>query len=462
MHWQQGGVQPPTDVASSFYPVRGVYSSADALVVDAQMSEIAAAGIGVVITSWWGRGSREDRRLPQLLGAARRHGLSVAAHLEPYRGRTVESTEADIGYLRGLGISDVYVWASSELPDRGMGGDERANRRRPRLREHEPRRAAPPRAASTASTPTTSCSSTAASSRASASRRVGCTSCAHRRSARATTPGAQPRDLRVKPRRDGARYDGMWRGALRAEADLVTVTSYNEWHEGTQIEPARGRPERLRVVRGRLGPPRPRGRDGVSGSHRLLGAAPHARLTTSAEQLETSASSTSAGVDAAQRRRARDRPRSRAMTRARATRAPSSAPKQSSALGREDAAPAGLTARDPLELPQLLERIDADVRVRADARAGCRGARSARRGGSRPRDRPRSSGTRRRWCRSRRAGRARRRRRASRGRPWRAGRGSPCVPAARSAGSRAPRDTPRSRAAARTRGCAAAVPRLAA
>ena len=96
LHWQQGGVQPPTDVASSFFPVRGVYSSADALVVDAQMAEIAGAGIGVVITSWWGRGSREDRRLPQLLGAARRHGLSVAAHIEPYRGRTVASTEADI------------------------------------------------------------------------------------------------------------------------------------------------------------------------------------------------------------------------------------------------------------------------------------------------------------------------------------------------------------------------------
>ena len=43
----------------------------------------------------------------------------------------------------------------------------------------------------------------------------------------------------MKPRRDGARYDGMWRGAVRGRADLVTVTSYNEWHEGTQIEPAR-------------------------------------------------------------------------------------------------------------------------------------------------------------------------------------------------------------------------------
>jgi hypothetical protein len=31
----------------------------------------------------------------------------------------------------------------------------------------------------------------------------------------------------------------MWQAAIRAAPDVVTVTSYNEWHEGTQIEPAR-------------------------------------------------------------------------------------------------------------------------------------------------------------------------------------------------------------------------------
>jgi hypothetical protein len=30
----------------------------------------------------------------------------------------------------------------------------------------------------------------------------------------------------------------MWRAALAAHADVVTITSYNEWSEGTQIEPA--------------------------------------------------------------------------------------------------------------------------------------------------------------------------------------------------------------------------------
>jgi len=49
-------------------------------------------------------------------------------------------------------------------------------------------------------------------------------------------------DTRIKPRRNGATYDAMWTAALRSDADLVTITSYNEWLEGTQIEPARRDP----------------------------------------------------------------------------------------------------------------------------------------------------------------------------------------------------------------------------
>ena len=48
----------------------------------------------------------------------------------------------------------------------------------------------------------------------------------------------------MKPRRNGATDDAMWRAALAARADLVTITSYNEWNEGTQIEPASSAPHR--------------------------------------------------------------------------------------------------------------------------------------------------------------------------------------------------------------------------
>ena len=237
-HWQQNGLRPPSDVASSFYPARGVYSSADSLVVEAQMREIATARIGVVITSWWGRSSREDRRLPLVLDAARRNGLAVAAHLEPYRGRTVASTEADIGYLRGLGISDFYVWASGELPATEWAA---LNARLEGVRVF---------------------ANTNLAGRAAAGGFDGLYTydvllfdgglfprlCAQARRlnllcAPSVGPGYDARrattDARVKSRRDGARYDAMWRGAVRAGADQVTITSYNEWHEGTQIEPAR-------------------------------------------------------------------------------------------------------------------------------------------------------------------------------------------------------------------------------
>ena len=237
-HWQQGGSLPPVDVASSFYPARGVYSSADAVVVHAQMAEIARAGIGTVIASWWGRGSREDRRLPHLVAAARQHGLTVAAHLEPYEGRTVASTGEDIAYLRTLGIADFYVWASVALPDAEWA---ELNTGLEDVRVF---------------------ANTNLAGRAAAGRFDGVYTydvllfggdlfprlCEQARRLRllcapSVGPGYDARratpDRRVKARQQGRTYDRMWSGAVRAHADLVTITSYNEWHEGTQIEPAR-------------------------------------------------------------------------------------------------------------------------------------------------------------------------------------------------------------------------------
>ncbi|MDX6398012.1 MAG: hypothetical protein QOJ43_1420 [Gaiellaceae bacterium] len=238
-HWHTGPGLAPPRLASGFYPARGTYSSADALVVDAQMREIAGAGVGTVITSWWGRGSLEDDRLPGLLAAADRWGLAVAAHLEPYAGRTVASTEVDIAYLRAQGISDFYVWSSLALPDAEWAAlNGRLEGVRTFANTNLPGRAAAggfdglytydvllfrgilfPRLCGQARSLGLLCAPS-----------VG--------------PGYDARrataDQRVRSRKDGATYDSMWRGAIRAGADIVTVTSYNEWHEGTQIEPARG------------------------------------------------------------------------------------------------------------------------------------------------------------------------------------------------------------------------------
>jgi hypothetical protein len=39
-------------------------------------------------------------------------------------------------------------------------------------------------------------------------------------------------------RNNGRTYDNLWKAAIAAHPDMITITSYNEWGEGTQIEPA--------------------------------------------------------------------------------------------------------------------------------------------------------------------------------------------------------------------------------
>jgi hypothetical protein len=48
-----------------------------------------------------------------------------------------------------------------------------------------------------------------------------------------------PRDgAKVFDRRDGAEYETNWKATTAGKPDWITITSYNEWYEGTQIEPS--------------------------------------------------------------------------------------------------------------------------------------------------------------------------------------------------------------------------------
>jgi hypothetical protein len=238
-HWMVPGAST-RDIASSYYPARGLYSSSSAPVVRAQMREIAAAGIEEVVSSWWGWGSSEDMRLPLIVREAHAVGLSVAVHLEPYPGRNIETVEADVDHLRTLGITRIFVYQPFEIsPDDWAA-----------LREREPGielyaqttlvgRAANAKFDGVYTYDVLLWGGGMFSRYCAQAHRVGLTCLP------SVGPGYDAThataDLRVKPRRDGATYDAMWRSALRSSADGVTITSYNEWHEGTQIEPARAR-----------------------------------------------------------------------------------------------------------------------------------------------------------------------------------------------------------------------------
>jgi glycosyl hydrolase family 99 len=236
-HWTQGGHVPPFDVASHFFPARGPYSSSDPRVLRVQMRDIAAAGVDQVVSSWWGQGSPENERLGAVIRAAKRVRLQVAVQVEPYPGRTVDTVAADLAYLRSLGIRDVYVYRTHDFTAEEWS---RVTRLPTGLRLFaQTNRVGFAAAAGFAGFYTYDILlyHGAKFDRLCTQARAMGILCAP-----SVGPGYDAwqatGDMRVKPRRSGATYDSMWRAALHAGADLVTITSYNEWGEGTQIEPA--------------------------------------------------------------------------------------------------------------------------------------------------------------------------------------------------------------------------------
>jgi glycoprotein endo-alpha-1,2-mannosidase len=239
-HWLVPG-RSTGGIASSYYPARGLYSSSSVPIVRAQMREIAAAGIQELVSSWWGWGSSEDVRLPLIVKEANAAGLSVAVHLEPYPGRTIDTVQADLDHLRTLGITRIFVYQPFDIaPDDWAA-----------LRDREPGiqlyaqttlvgKAAKAKFDGVYTYDVLLWGGDMFSRYCAQAHRVDLTCLP------SVGPGFDATrataDHRVKPRRDGATYDAMWRSAVRSPADAVTITSYNEWHEGTQIEPARARP----------------------------------------------------------------------------------------------------------------------------------------------------------------------------------------------------------------------------
>jgi glycoprotein endo-alpha-1,2-mannosidase len=236
-HWTQGGHLPPFDVASRFFPARGPYSSSDPRVLRGQMRDIAAAGVDQVVSSWWGKGSPEDARLKAVIGAAKRVKLQVAVQIEPYPDRSVDTVAADLAYLRGVGIRDVYVYRSKDFTAQDW---TRVTRQPSGLRLFgQTNHVGFAAAAGFAGFYTYDILlyHGAKFDRLCTQARAMGILCAP-----SVGPGYDASqatgDTRVKPRLNGATYDSMWKAALRAGADVVTITSYNEWGEGTQIEPA--------------------------------------------------------------------------------------------------------------------------------------------------------------------------------------------------------------------------------
>lgn len=257
------------DIGADFYPAGGCYSSNDPALLRRHMAQLRDAGVGALCVSWWGVGSFEDRALPALLDAAAAGGLAVSFHLEPLPGRDAAlSRRALASLLERFGahpalwrepetgrplvfvydsyLSPVAEWArlltpAGDLSIRGTELDcvmiglwvEEGHGEDLAQAGFDGAYSYFATDGFTFGSTTTHWPRMAEFCRARGLRFVPCVG-----------PGYA--DLRIRPwndanqrgREGGDYYRRMAAAALAVAPSLIGLTSWNEWHEGTQIEPA--------------------------------------------------------------------------------------------------------------------------------------------------------------------------------------------------------------------------------
>ncbi|MCP4256508.1 MAG: hypothetical protein GY774_03155 [Planctomycetes bacterium] len=258
------------DIGADFYPKLGCYSSNSNDDLNAHMQMLRRAQVGVISTSWWGKDSYTDKAVPRLLDVAEKHDIKVCFHIEPFPGRNAQTTRDAIVYIINkygshpafyrhgkdnphpmFYIYDSYLtpaeqWKTVLSPD---GSQTIRNTRYDSVviglwvKEHE-------QAFMTEGhfdgyyTYFATDGFTYGSTIENWPKLAEWAQQDNKLFIPSVGPGYV--DLRIRPwnnvntrdRGNGAYYDREFVAAIAVRPEIVSITSFNEWHEGTQIEPA--------------------------------------------------------------------------------------------------------------------------------------------------------------------------------------------------------------------------------
>ena len=259
------------DIGANFYPEAGTYSSNDPETLDRQMLELRSARVGVISVSWWGKNHFTDRAIPRLLDAAHNHGIRVNFHIEPFGGRNALSTREAIHYLvdtygshpafhklteygnRPLFfLYDSYLTPSAEWAEILTPGNANTIRGTKYdavviglwVKKNDGdsiKKAAFDGFYTYFGSDGFTWGSTSSNWPALSE------FAAHSKLLFIPSVGPGYIDTRIRPwnnsttrdRAGGKYYEKMFSAAIATRPPFISITSYNEWHEGTQIEPAR-------------------------------------------------------------------------------------------------------------------------------------------------------------------------------------------------------------------------------
>ena len=267
-HWKNVDTAKKHIDESTHYPVLGPYDSHDPKIVETHCRQAAEAGLTGFIVSWWGKDSFEDRGMPLMLATAQKHGLKITAYYETVPPRdhpSVEGALADLTYLTvkygqhpawlkvdGKPVIFVYSRALNELKLDGwkeviedytsrnpagavfVGDQISAEAAQVFDGIHTYNPTGLTKGKSLAAIQSWSKTTFAQWVKTAGSGRIACVT---------IIPGfddsVQPSRKPPRPVTDrygGKTYRVMWQRAVAAGPDWILITSWNEWHEGSEIE----------------------------------------------------------------------------------------------------------------------------------------------------------------------------------------------------------------------------------
>ncbi|KAI5102026.1 glycoprotein endo-alpha-1,2-mannosidase, partial [Silurus meridionalis] len=104
-NYATGTHEPPDDIGANFYPALGAYSSRDPSVIEVHMQQLRTAAIGVLAVSWYPPGMKDENGepteniVPLILEVAAKYKVKVVFHIEPYQERNDKNMFENIKYI---------------------------------------------------------------------------------------------------------------------------------------------------------------------------------------------------------------------------------------------------------------------------------------------------------------------------------------------------------------------------
>ncbi|UCG46513.1 MAG: glycoside hydrolase family 99-like domain-containing protein [Phycisphaerales bacterium] len=265
VHWGRIDAAAKDIAASTHYPQLGAYDSHDPKVIERHCRWAKEGGIDTFIVSWWGHGHYTDRAMTAILDGCERSSMSACIYYETVPAPRTPAAAADIlrvlgrygghpAHLKVKGRPVVFVYgralqemgltewrkAVGIINERYEGGavviGDQFSYGAARVFDgvHTYNTAGMLRGKDRAGVREWAA--------ATYSSWVDLADRAGKISTLTVIPGYDDTKIR-KPglavdRYEGASYRIQWEEAIRADPHWVLITSFNEWHEGSEVEPS--------------------------------------------------------------------------------------------------------------------------------------------------------------------------------------------------------------------------------